>query len=212
MSLTLALLRTDLRTHLGMDTTDLPDADADRLLNRSWWALSSQLRFSAKDAEVYFDTTAGTRTYAYVTNFDAIQKVVIQYTNETDYTPLIRIDDWNMYDRRNDDEQGFPTHYSWNNASLVLWPNPDAAYLVRVKYLKTLQDIQASGPETPQEWHEVVLWGAVSRGFFNLGDWTRGQQAQAQQAIYLQSLDLPEERALEDRKYSGMRVMRRQYP
>lgn len=212
MSLTLALLREDLRDHLGKNSTNLPDVEADRLLNRTWWALSSQLRFAERDAVDTFTTVAGTESYALPTDSEAIQRVTIQHIDSTDWDALIKVDDWNMFAKKEDEEEAYPTHYSRRGAEFILWPNPDNAYDVRVKYLRTLADIQASGPEAPQEWHEVILWGAIARGFFALGDWDRGSKAQAQQALYITSLDTEEIRDTEDRTFSGLRVIKRKYP
>lgn len=214
MSLTLALLRTDLRDHLGKNTSSLPDADADRLLNRSWWALASQLRFNERDAVDAFTTVAGTEGYALPIDSDAVQRVRAKDPDTLDWHALTRIDDWSMFGRETDaeDHENFPTHYSRRGTEFVLWPIPDDAYDIEVKYLRTLDDIQSSGPEAPQEWHEVILWGAVARGFFADGDWDRGTKAQAQQALYIQSLDTQEIRETEDRSLSGMRVLRRRYP
>lgn len=212
MSLTLALLREDLRDHLGKNSTTLPDVEADRLLNRTWWALSSQLRFSERDAEDSFTTVQGTDTYAIPTDSEAIQRVVIQDTDSSMWEALTKIDDWNMFTKKDDTDQGFPTHYARRGDDFILWPNPSAEYDVRVKYLRTLADIQASGPEAPQEWHEVILWGAIARGYFSFGDWDRGAKAQQQQALYIQSLDTEEVRDTEDRAFSGMKVIRRKYP
>ena len=196
-----------------MDETDLPNTDADRLLNRSWWAMSSQLRFSEKDGTYNFSTVAETNAYALPTDSDAIQKVVLRFAEGDPWEPLIKISDWNMFSLSADTkDEGVPTHYARRGDNFILWPVPDDEYSVSVKYLKTLADIQSSGPEAPQEWHEVVLWGAISRGFFARGDWARGTSAQNQQAIYLQALDTEEDREQEDRIYAGVRPLRRRYP
>lgn len=212
MSLTLALLREDLRDHLGKNSTNLPNDAADRLLNRAWWAISSQLRFNERDAEDTFTTVAGTDSYDIPADSDAIQRVVIQDTDSSTWEPLTKIDDWNMFAKKDDTDQSFPTHYSRRGSDFILWPCPNGAFEVRVKYLRTLDDIQASGPETPQEWHEVILWGAIARGYFSFGDWDRGSKAQAQQALYIASLDTEEVRETEDRVYSGVRIIKRKYP
>lgn len=212
MSLTLALLRSDLRDHLVKNSTNLIDADADRLLNRTWWALSSQLRFSERDAVHTFTTVAGTEAYAFPTDSEAIQRVTVQYVDSSAWDPLTKIDDWNMFVQKDDTDRAYPTHYARRGSEFILWPNPDDAYSVRVKYLRTLADIQATGPDAPQEWHEVILWGAIARGFFSFGDWDRGSKAQAQQALYITSLDTEEIRDTEDRAFSGLRVIKRAYP
>jgi len=212
MSLTLALLREDLRSHLGVDDDDLDDTAADRLLNRSWWALAAQLKFNEKEAETSFTTTSGTASYPIPTDSDAIQRVVIQGPDDDGVDPLIKISDWNMFALTNTEDTTRPTHYARRDDDFILHPTPDDTYTVYVKYLRTLADIEASGPDAPQEWHEVVLWGAVSRGFYILGDWTRGKDAQAQQALFIQSLDTQSERETVDRPYSGMKVLKRRYP
>jgi hypothetical protein len=196
-----------------MDETDLPDVDADRLLNRSWWAMAAQLRFSEKDATYSFQTSAGVNNYPLPVDSDGVQRVILQDVGETEWEPLVKINDWNMFSlSANLTDTDKPTHYSRRDSSFVLYPTPDQEYEVQVKYLRTLADIESSGPDAPQEWHEVVLWGALSRGFFARGDWNRGNLAQNQQAIYLQSLDTQEDREQEDKVYSGVRVLRRRYP
>lgn len=195
-----------------MDDLDLPDNDADLLLNRSWWTVSSQLRFYERDGTYSFVTVAGTDTYALPTDSDVIQRVILQESSEDAWEPLTNITDWNMFDLKDDSSQERPTHYSIRGSNFILWPNPDNVYNVSVKYLRTLADIQASGPDAPQEWHEVILWGAISRGFFARGDWNRGTAAQNQQAIFLQTLDTQETKNQEDHIYSGLRVIRRRYP
>ena len=212
MSLSLALLRSDLRDHLGVDVDDMPDADADRLLNRAWWPLAAQLRFNEKDAEYSFTTVAGTQDYAFPSDSDAVERVVIYDTNSEEWVPLSKVDDWNMFAKQDNDEDALPAFYSRRGNEFILFPVPDDEYDVRVKYQQTLVDLQSSGPNVPQEWHEAILWGAVSRGFFILGDWARGKEAQNQQVIHIASLDTQEERETIDRTMIGLKVLKRRYP
>ena len=213
MSYTLALLREDLRTSLGMDSTELDDTVTDRLLNRSWWEMQSAVRFSEGEGETTLSLVDGTREYAMPTSdIMAIQSVILQEIDADTYNRLIRIDDWNMFPLRNDEDTGLPTHYSRRDDEFVFHPCPDDAYSVRIKYRKTLQDLQTSGPEIPQEWHEVILWGAVSRGFDLRGDTNRAQIYRNKQAMSLQVLTPQEEKELEDVRYSGFMPLRRRYP
>ena len=212
MSLSLANLRDDLRDHLGVDEDDLPDVNADRLLNRSWWPLAAQLRFNEKDAEFSFTTASGVQDYVFPSDSDSVERVVIRDPDTSEWVPLVKVDDWNMFAKQDNDEDALPAYYSRRNNEFILFPVPDDAYDVRVKYQQTLADIQSSGPGVPQEWHEVILWGAVSRGFFALGDWTRGKEAQSQQSIFIASLSTQEERETIDRPMAGLRVLKRRYP
>jgi hypothetical protein len=212
MSLSLALLREDLRIHLGMDETDLPDVETDRLLNRSWWPMAATLRFAERDATTTFDTVASTSAYDIPVEVDSVQKVIAKKEGETSFYSLIKITDWNMFELKDTEDEDRPKYYSRRGSDFILYPTPDAVYNIEVKFLQTLDDIQSSGLDVPQEWHEVVLWGAISRGFFVRGDWNRGKEAQNQQAIYLQSLDTQDAKEHEDSIYSGLRPIRRRYP
>lgn len=212
MSLSLSLLRQDLRIHLGVDSSDLTDVEADRLLNRSWWPMAAQIRFNEKDAEFSFTTVPGQQDYAFPSDSDSVERVVILDPDSNTWEPVAKIDDWTMFEKQDEDDDSFPAYYSRRNNEFIFWPIPDAAYNVRVKYQQTLADLQASGPGVPQEWHEVILWGAVSRGFFQLGDWARGKEAQMQQTIYLNTLKTQEEKETIDRPMVGLKVLKRRYP
>lgn len=211
MSLSLADLRSDLRIHTGKGAS-LSDGEADQLLNRAWWPLAAQLKFSEKDAEFTFTTVSGTQEYSFPSDSDSVQRVVVYDSDSQEWVPLVKQDDWNMFAKQDNDEDAFPAYYSRRNDQFIFFPVPDDEYDVRVKYQQTLADLQTSGPGVPQEWHEVILWGAVARGFFADGDWTRGKEAQAQQAMYIQSLDTQEERETIDRPMSGLKVLKRRYP
>jgi hypothetical protein len=214
VSLSLSTLRTGLRKHLGVDSTELPDAEADELLNRSWWFISSELDFHEREATYSFVTVDGDDTYDLPTDSDAIEAVTINHDDDDAVIPLIKIDDYNMFQQLdlNSSYEDKPTHYSIRNDEFILHPIPDQEYTVRVRYLQTLSDLSTSGPPVPREWHEVILWGAVSRGFFSLGDYNRGNAAEAQVGKYLQSLTTRNAREQIDRRYSGLRVIKRGYP
>lgn len=184
----------------------------DRLLNRAWWPMAAQLRFNEKDAEFTFTTVAGQQNYAFPSDSDSVERVVVRDSQTSSWEPLLKVDDWNMFEKQDDDEDAFPTHYSRRGNEFIFYPVPDEEYEVKVKYQRTLADIESSGPGVPQEWHEVILWGAVARGFFILGDWVRGKAAEAQQATYLAVLNTQEERETFDRPFSGVKVYKRRYP
>lgn len=197
-----------------MDSDDLPDANAERLLNRSFWALTAKLRFNIQEAETSFTTTEGTESYITPADEESVQRVMLYDESAGDYTYLIKIDDWNMFPKASDNtaNEGPPTHYSRRNDDFILYPVPDDTYTIRVKYRATLSDIQTSGTSLPREWDEVILYGAIYRGFMLRGDFNRADKAEAKYATMLNMLDTDEEKEVEDRRFSGMKPMRRRYP
>ncbi len=196
-----------------MDSDDLPTTNADRLLNRSYWWLLAKLRFKAQETETSFTTVAEQRAYADVVDVEAVQSIAYHLADgsEDAYDPLIKIDDWNMFPQRDDEVTGRPTHYSRRGDDLIFYPNPDAAYTVRVKLRATLVDIQSSGTELPREWDEVILMGAVYRGYFLRGDINRSEKFRVEWMSLVNSLPTDEEKEMEDVRYSSFKVIRPRY-
>ncbi|KKL27584.1 hypothetical protein LCGC14_2383720 [marine sediment metagenome] len=57
MAIDLAVLRTELRVHLGYEsdgTDDLSDGDADLLLNRAFWELLNKFNFREEECSIEF--------------------------------------------------------------------------------------------------------------------------------------------------------------
>jgi len=218
MSLTLAEFRADLRNHLGMDTIDLPTAStsvltgADSLINRSFWNLAALLKFNVSESEGSITTVDGTRSYDFGVDEEAVQRVIIlDLDDEDNYDPLIKVDDWNMFPLRQDETTGKPTHYARRNTEFILHPCPDDEYTIRFKYLQTLEDVQTEGSGLPRQWDEVILYGAVYRGFLLRGDLNRAAQFQQIQANLINSIPSDTEKELEDVRYSGFQTIRPVY-
>lgn len=218
MSFTLDQFRADLRNHLGMDNIDLPQnstttvTGADSLLNRSYWNLVSLLKFNAAEEEYSLTTVINQREYDISVDEESIQRVIILDRNDEDnYSFLIKIDDWNMYPLRQDESIGTPTHYARRNDQLILHVKPDDEYTIRVKYLKTLDDIQTSGAGLPRQWDEVILMGAIERGFYLRGDLNRANHFHNVWANLVNTLPSDTEKEMEDVRYSGFKVIRPRY-
>jgi hypothetical protein len=215
MPLSITVLRTELRDHLGLDEDELPPEDADSLLNRSWWEVMDKFNFREKEAKTSFQTVAGIHIYSMPQGYDALQLLSIGGSNnnnllggqfylnggaflnpttsdETKHTQLDRIDDKWFEDNYDDDvdEYGQPVRYYRYGSGIVLNPTPDAVYNVNVSYLITLADLSNTNeyPPVPQSWHEVILYGAVWRGFMRMGDYNRKQAAQATQIGLINSM------------------------
>lgn len=167
--LSITQLRTDLRLHLfgEDDEQELSKAEADELLNRSYWEICDKFPFREKEATVSFSTVAETNEYSVLTSigsgFEGIRKVSL-----TDLAGLVRSLDRMTLDRyRSVYEYGstsIPTSYIRDGSLLRLWPTPDNIYAVTIDYLKSLADLgDANNPEIPQVWHEIIFLGAAWR-------------------------------------------------
>src|SRR6266496_2406681 len=99
MTIDLSSLRSELRDHLGVDDTDLPDTAADLLLNRSYWEILDKFPFREKEVTATFSTVSGTRFYKGPTPFEAIQQLSIEDLNSKQHDPLDHIDSY-VYEQK----------------------------------------------------------------------------------------------------------------
>lgn len=194
MGLTLAKLEADLLTHLGVDLTDFTNGltDVDTLLNRSYWKVCDVYKFKEKESSVTFPLVSGTSTYVIATLtspviYDSIQSVAIEDLVTFAHTPLdmMTIQEYESSYINVTTENAKPTRYirDGQNANIKFWQTPDNIYNVTVYYWKTLNDLVSGGPLIPQSWHEVILFGAVYRGFYAFGDYNRAKKAKQ---VYLE--------------------------
>ncbi len=212
MGLSLVQLRAELRDHLGVDSLELIDADADLLLNRSWWKVADNYKFKEKENSVVIPTVAGTDTYA-LTGVESIQNVNIKDVNSLDYDPLTYGDETRFSSMQSDNTslRTKPEYYTHRGSNIVFYPVPDAVYSIRVHYFGTLADV-STALTIPQAWHEAVLFGAIWRGFAKFGDYNRSNMAKATQFELLNTQEPVAERELKaDNQFAGVQVLRRDY-
>lgn len=221
MTLSLANLRSELLSHLGVDVTDFPNGntDLDLLINRSWWEIMDKLDFREKEAVSSYNTIVNQRLYAIGTVFgsnvmDAIRKIAIE--QEEDEKELVldqmTLDVYNnLYNNDNTNAAAQPTHYIRDGSSFYLYPTPDAIYSLTLYYQAILADIPSGGPVIPQSWGEVILYGAIWRGFLKLGDTNRGYSFKKTQMDLINTSTPVKAKELMDDPRAHLEVLGRDY-
>lgn len=236
MGLSITDLRLELRDHLGMDEDDLDNTAADRLLNRSWWEVMPKFKFRETEAKTSFQTVAGLQTYSLPIDFDALTMLSIGGTSNANllngqfylngtvflnpavsdlsrHTKLERIDD-KFYENEFDDAEtarGFPIQYYRYGAGIILYPTPDNTYTINVDYRITLADLSTNNPDLviPQNWHEIILYGAIWRGFQKRGDYNRAREAKQTQFTLINTTTPVAAEEEGDSSEAGLQVARR---
>ena len=225
MGLTLANLRSELLSHLGMETADFPNGntDIDLLINRSWWEVMDKLDFREKEATRSFTCTSGTNTYTIATAFgsatifDAIRKVTLLGGDEGEddeqqsVLDQMTIDVFNQLYNSDEDNEAQPTHYIRDGSNLILYPTPNAAYVFTLYYQAILADVPSGGPVIPQSWHEVILYGALWRGYLRVGDYNRANGAKSHQLGLISSSTPVKAKELMDDPRAHLEVLGRDY-
>lgn len=208
-------LRDELREHVGMDEDDLPDDKADLLLNRAYWELIDKFPFREKEVTATFTTEAGERRYNMPEPFEALKQLSVVNPTSKQHTPLDRMTAYEYEKVYNEEatNQAIPLKYLREGCFARLWPTPDAAYEMVIKYWTTLADLAADNdPQIPQVWHEIILFGAVWRCFMRIGDYARCNQAKTHQISLIDSTSPVEAKEEFDTHTGGVEVIRADYP
>lgn len=208
-------LITELRVHLGgLDSTELSDTDALLLLNRAYWELLDRYKFREKETTATFSIDKGTTFFDIPVPFEAIQLLSIEDVNTFQHSTLDRMSKFeyeNLLNLNPDESaQAKPKKYLRENAGIRPWPIPDQCYSLTITYWTTLSDLVNTGgnlPGPPQIWGEVILQGAIARGFRKLGDYTRAKAAMDEFERLNTTYELVPSKEAGDTHRAGMNVM-----
>lgn len=211
--LSLQNIRDAVRKITGEDSTDLPDPDLDLLINRSFWEVQDKFPFRTKEKTVTFVTVPHSALYAVPANFDAVRSLSIEDTNTFEHSPLAQMD-IHVYESSYQNQtyaETVPTNYVRESNYLRLWPTPDAAYTVVLKYNAVLADIVNGSdyPPLPQIWGEIIQFGAAWRRFHELGDYQRMNANIQLQRTTIAGIQPQEAKDKSDNRMAGLQVVGR---
>lgn len=196
------------------DDENLSVDDRKLFLNTSWWEIADKFPFREKEASASFVTVAGTRNYDVPTETDAIRNISGRTNLEQhfDIAPM-DVEEYENNYNENSNYRAIPTRYTRENCMIRLWPTPDDAYTMFVRYWKQLPDMLAGidQPDAPRNWHEIVLYGAVWRGFLELGDISRANGFTNYQHKLINSAVPVEQKEQQDFRFAGVQLIRNEY-
>lgn len=212
MTLDLATMRTELREHLGVGD-EFATPECDLLLNRSWWEIQKKFKFRENEMSYEFDTIISTRDYNLPSGFAAIERLALIDSNG-DYHQMksLSIDEAIQATTTNIDSDSTPTHYQRRGDVIKLYPTPNEVFTMVLYYQETLADLISTGPPIPQEWHEIILYGAIQRGHARYGSVNKSAAFAQMQAGLIASCIPVETKELEDTRYAQVQVMKPRYP
>lgn len=213
--ISLPTLRNELRVHTGQDDSDLPDDDADLLLNRTYWEIQEKFHLREVESSSTFNTVVGTRQYDLPPSFESLRISAIKDPDSELHSQLIRIsikDYENIYSE-DTEQQGMPQKYFRGNANIILWPTPDEIYTIILHYRQQLSDLSDDNinPQLPRSWQEMLLMGAVYRAFIRNNDYNKGNNAKAHYIQLIQSAVPVESKEEWDSSRAGVQVLGREY-
>jgi hypothetical protein len=215
MTIALSTLRTEVRESLAVDATDMPDATIDLLLNRTYWELLEKFHIRETESSTTLTTNQGQREYLLPPDFESlrISAIIDPETNQHHKLSMFSVKEYEALQNDDVENEEFPTHYFRANESLILWPTPDDTYTVILHYRQTLADLSDAAPSAalPKSWQELLIFGAVFRGWFKLNDYDRANSAKAHYIGMINSMVPQESKEESDTSTAGLQVLGREY-
>lgn len=199
----------ELKEHLGVDT-ELDSTDALLLLNRSWWEFQNKTPLRQKEKTVEFDIGNTSDFYEVPQPIEATRSITLIDPDTLDQFKLERMSR-DRYDELVNDSpelQEQPTHYVRENNGFKLWPFPDKTYRLKFFRYLTLNDLAVGEDiDVPLFWHEVILFGAVYRGYMRINEPLRADFFRKQQADVMNTAIPTEAEEEADSQLAGMRIV-----
>lgn len=162
---------TELEEYFGSHPrlTASSSAKSKEFINRFYFQLARSYRFFELDkTDTSKVTVANTVSVAIPTG----AREIISVRDTTNKNKLIRRDiDWYESQDQATTSAAVPEYWLRYGNIILLWPTPDAAYNLQIRYLALPTALSADDDEPvyPEDWHEVIVLLAASRAGFWLG-------------------------------------------
>jgi len=216
--LTLQEMRGLVREGLGgLDEQDISDPKVDRLLNLSFWELTSKFPFEEKNLRAEFSTVAGTGDYSIASEInvggvtlDALQGLSVMDSEGKSHSIQRATEAWleTQYSS-SETYRAMPEYYVRRADWIRFWPIPDDVYVIRVLMLQTIATLTYLSVETtglPREWDELTVEGAITRGHYYNQDYNLAQQAENFRVMKIRTAASVPAKEEEDSRYAGLIV------
>lgn len=183
MALTEAALQTAIQAQ-GYGT-DSATAQAEAIKG-VWRRVLGMRRWPFLEASATTTATVGSETVSLASMTDLARPEAIRLTSGTEgwgdleYVERGRLRNWLASDL----DQATPTCWTFHAGAILLYPRPERAYTVTVDYKKrpTYSSVAIVFPE---EYQDVLVWGAIARMAFRQREYNAAGYAEAQYKDHL---------------------------
>lgn len=136
----------------GFDPTAF-SSRINQYLNDAQFLVARRVDYYVDEAVDQFTTTSGTATYPWPTNLARMRSLFDTGRNvELEFVSIRDID-------RSGPVQGAPSFYALTGSNVQLYPTPDNAYALEMRYwqLPSTLVVDTDTPSIPADWHHL-LW------------------------------------------------------
>ena len=213
MIFTLDEARVMVREPTGEDIDSLPNTACDTFLNLSLRALLDTYAFREKEITASFNTGIGQLNYEMPDPHDALRQISIfdPTSFESHRVDPMTVDEWTTKFIETNDARGFPTHYVRESCLFRLYPVPDKAYAMVIKYWGILADLSDTKKtiDIPQVWWLPIIYGGIVNVFsLKQGDIERAAAYTRLQGKVISDIVPTQVKEEEDYHRAGVQVLR----
>jgi hypothetical protein len=212
-TLDIALLRSEIRQHLGVSDADPKwnDDAIDLLANRAFWAVMNKYPFQETKKTALFSTVIGERSYDLPILFEAVRQVSLVEPVTEQHLYLRRMSIFNYEQKYNEsvDSRGTPTHYLRDGGCIILYPTPDAVVEIVLKHWILLDQLDDTNTDfaLPANWFEIIMYGAVQRGFLRARNTAESVNLKNLQASAISDTQAIDQKEAEDTRFYGLEII-----
>ncbi len=221
MIFSMPLLRQRVRRPLGIGGLDgsdqgkYDDDTVDEYLNFSYRALLEEHAFREKEIVATVPTVVGKRNYTMPNPHDGLRQIDILDPVSQEHKRLepMSVAEYTNRWTEGTDAYAKPERYVRENCLFRLFPTPDAVYTLTVRYWGILADIasNATSIDIPEIWIEPIIYGAVERAGFDLGNYPAASAASGLQKNRIERIPTIQPKEEEDWHEAGLEVKGREY-
>ena len=170
-AMTLLQLRTAVINH-GFDA-GVYSGQINQWINDAYEQACRVALFSTDEATYDFSTAAGTQTYPLPADMVSMRSL-----RNTDLDQEMVAAEIRDIDRSSHTNTGAPFAYALSSSNILLYPTPDQAYPLELRYWKLPADLVADGdtPAIPSDYHRMLWYWATAEAYWSEDDGSTGAQ------------------------------------
>jgi len=188
-AMTIAQMRTQVRSIVDIDATDISDTVMDNILGQGYdLIVYSEKRWPFFETTTTFNTVASQKDYTLATVGASVTeglREVAALRNDDHIIGFIGSDNADSNYPLNVASSGSPWNWSYWNDTVRLYPTPDA---VQTIYVRGLRDAAAFGtgvsdstePDLPDPFHAILVTYAIGKAYLQQEDPVMANQYQSQ--------------------------------
>lgn len=182
------------RVEQKLDDTNFGAAKLNQFINDAQRDILNSRRFTFMEREADLQTVIGSSSVT-GTPTDLQIPITLRMFSPTNYASMMTYMEYEDFDDTIPNQalvgDTIPQYWRVFNGEILVYPNSDALYDMKLKYIKTPTELVADAdvPEVPEAFGELLVLGAYKRALEYNDDYDQAQVIQQQVDVQMDMLD-----------------------